>query len=226
MERLAIIYTRVSTDHQVQEGVSLESQEAKCRAWCDVLGYRIVGAFTDAGISGKRMDTRPALLAALDQTCREKAALVVYSLSRLARSTRDALAISERLDKSGADLVSLTEKIDTTTASGKMVFRMLAVLSEFERDLISERTRSALSHKRSAGYKTGGEVPFGYTVTAGGRLIVDDREQETIFLIRELRSKGSTLRAICAELGQRNILTKTGVVAWHPYTVSGILNRG
>ena len=51
-------------------------------------------------------------------------------------------AIAERLDKAGADLVSLSEKIDTTSATGKMVFRLLAVLAEFERDLVSERTRA------------------------------------------------------------------------------------
>lgn len=225
MERLAVVYIRVSTERQAQEGVSLESQEAKCRAWCEALGYQISGKFTDAGISGKRMDTRPGLLAALDQACHDKAALVVYSLSRLARSTRDALAISERLDKAGADLVSLTEKIDTTTAAGKMVFRMLAVLSEFERDLISERTKTALSYKRSTGHKTGGSVPFGYTVTEEGRLITNDDEQKALSLIRELRGKGYTLRAICAELKRKGILTKTGATTWHPYTVAAILAR-
>lgn len=56
--------------------------------------------------------------------------------------------ISERIEKSGADLVSLSERIDTTTAAGKMVFRMLAVLSEFEVDLVAERTKGALGHLR------------------------------------------------------------------------------
>jgi DNA invertase Pin-like site-specific DNA recombinase len=68
----------------------------------------------------------------LAAACERKAALIVYSLSRLARSTKDAIAISERLAKNGADLVSLSERIDTTTAAGKIVFRMLAVLAEFE----------------------------------------------------------------------------------------------
>ena len=63
----------------------------------------------DEGLSGKSAANRPALRAALDQACTGKAALVVYSLSRLARSTRDALSISERLAKAGADLVSLSE---------------------------------------------------------------------------------------------------------------------
>jgi site-specific DNA recombinase len=68
--------------------------------------------------------------------------LVVYSLSRLTRSTTDILHVSELMEQRGVDLVSLTEKIDTISAAGKMVFRMLSVLNEFERDLVSERTRN------------------------------------------------------------------------------------
>src|SRR6185295_927090 len=109
-----------------------------------------------------KADNRPALQAALEAACRGKAALVVYSLSRLARSTRDAIGMSERLHKAGADLVSLSERIDTTTAAGKMVFRMLAVLAEFERDQIAERTKGALSHMRNQGKRISGKIPYGY----------------------------------------------------------------
>ena len=94
-------------------------------------------------ISGKRADNRLALQEALKAVSAGKGVLIVYSLSRLARSTRDTL-----LDKSGADLVSLSEKIDTTSAAGKMVFRLLAVLNEFERDLISESATAAMARLR------------------------------------------------------------------------------
>ena len=70
----------------------------------------------DAGISGKRADNRPGLIAALDSACQARGVLVVYSLSRLARSVRDTLDIAERLERAGADLVSLSEQIDTTSA--------------------------------------------------------------------------------------------------------------
>ena len=68
---------------------------------------------------------------------------------------RDALAMADALTKKEADLVSLSEKIDTTSAAGTMVFRMLAVLSEFERDQISDRTRFALAHKRAYSFAPG-----------------------------------------------------------------------
>jgi len=126
------------------EGVSLEAQQERIRAWVTANGYELGEIHFDAGMSGKRADNRPGLQAALADVCRERGALVVYSLSRLARSTKDAIGIAERLDRAHADLVSLTERIDTTSATGKLVFRILAVLSEFERDLISERTTTVL----------------------------------------------------------------------------------
>ena len=147
----AVGYTRVSTDGQATDGVSLEAQQARIRAWCEANDYALVNVHVDAGLSGCRADNRPGLQDALTSAARHKAALVVYSLSRLARSTKDAIAISERLAKNGADLVSLSERIDTTTAAGKMVFRMLAVLAEFERDQVAERTKGALAHLRNQG---------------------------------------------------------------------------
>ena len=146
----AIGYIRVSTQGQADEGVSLEAQRAKIRAWCELNDAELVAVFEDAGLSGASMKGREGLEAALKATGKGMA-LVCYSISRLARSTRDMLHISEQLDKKGADLVSLTEKIDTTTAAGRMVFKMLAVLADFERDQIGERTKLALAHKKAVG---------------------------------------------------------------------------
>ena len=120
----AVGYLRVSTESQATDGVSLDAQEAKIRPWCEGAGYQLTGLHVDAGLSGSRADNRPSLQTALNNACAQKAALVVDSLSRLARSTKDAIGISERLSKAGADLVSLSERLDTTTAAGKMIFRM------------------------------------------------------------------------------------------------------
>jgi DNA invertase Pin-like site-specific DNA recombinase len=141
-------YFRVSTQGQAQDGVSLDAQEAKVRAWTDLNGSAEAIISRDEGLSGKRADNRPGLQEALDAVDRGDA-LIVYSLSRLSRSTKDTLALADTLSKKDADLVSLSEKIDTTTATGKMVFRMLAGLSEFERDQVSDRTRFALAHKKA-----------------------------------------------------------------------------
>lgn len=206
----ATIYIRVSTTGQAVDGVSLEAQESKARAWADFNGYTVAGVYVDAGISGSKASNRPELQAALDEVCSTGGALVVYSLSRLARSTRDTLAISERLAKAGADLVSLTEKIDTTSAAGTMLFRLLAVLAEFERDLVSERTKAALDHKAAQGERVG-QVPFGFRVAADGvHLEEDEDEQATAADLLELRGRGWTWKAVAAELNRRGILTKKG----------------
>jgi len=216
-------YIRVSTQGQAEDGVSLDAQEAKVRSWADLNGAEEVVIFRDEGISGKRSDNRPGLQAALDAVGKGDA-LVVYSLSRLSRSTKDTLILSEILLKKEADLVSLSEKIDTTTAAGKMVFRLLAVLSEFERDQISDRTRFALAHKKANGEKTGGDVPFGYRVRAG-KLYRHAEEQKAVGMILELRSEGLSLREICNRMTAAGIARKRGSLTWHPQVVSDILQR-
>ena len=198
----AIGYIRVSTAGQAAEGVGLDAQRARIEAWCVANGYELRDVFTDAGVSGKRADNRPGLQEALDAVTKSRGgALVVYSLSRLARSTKDAIAIAERLDKAGADLVSLSESIDTTNAAGKMVFRMLAVLAEFERDLVSERTKAALSVKRARGERLGGHMPYGYDAAAdGATLIENSAEQAVIRDILVMRSQGTLLVRIAGQL--------------------------
>ncbi|WHZ16637.1 MAG: hypothetical protein OJF52_003487 [Nitrospira sp.] len=221
----AIGYVRVSTEGQAQDGISLDSQQAKIAAWCQVSGYELISMFIDAGLSGSRSDNRPGLQEALNQACRHKAALVVYSLSRLARSTRDAILFSERLDKSGADLVSLSERIDTTTAAGKMVFRMFSVLAEFEADLVAERTKGAMAHLRSQSKRISGRIPFGYDLAADGEtLSPNPLEQEGLRLINTLRLKGMGRRRIAARLNAEGVPTKTGA-PWSHQAIGGILKR-
>lgn len=218
----AIGYIRVSTAGQAEDGVSLEAQKAKIRAWAQANDAELVHIFEDQGISGTKGD-RPGLLGALEYATHHKAALIVYSLSRLSRSTRDTLEIAENLDKANADLVSLSEKIDTTTAAGKMVFRMLAVLNEFERDQISDRTKAALSYKKANREKTGGLVPYGFKVDSEGHLHEDQTEQEVINRILELRAKGWNYSAISRELNRLGYKTKTGKT-WYPQQVKNVIN--
>ena len=223
----AIGYVRVSTADQRDNGVSLDAQRERIERWCAADGYRLVEVFEDAGISGKRADNRPGLQLALERVCQTKgAALIVYSLSRLARSTKDAIGIAERLDKAGADLVSLSEKIDTTSAAGKMVFRMLAVLAEFERDLVSERTRSAMAVKRANGKRIG-TVPYGVDLAPDrSTLILNEAEQAVIIDIRAMRSDGMKLAEIADALTRREVPTKMGKSSrWTHQAVARILAR-
>jgi site-specific DNA recombinase len=217
----AIIYLRVSTAGQAEDGVSLDAQEAKARAWCELNDYQVKAVFTDAGISGKSTANREGLQNAIDAVKRDNA-LVVYSLSRLARSTKDTIEISEKLASKGVDLVSLSEKIDTTTAAGKMVFRMLAVLSEFERDQVSERTSNALQHKKSKGERVG-SVPYGFKLAMDKvKLIKDKAEQAMIALCKELKQQNLSLRKIAAKLLEQGFKNRVGS-AFNAQTIKNIL---
>jgi DNA invertase Pin-like site-specific DNA recombinase len=148
---------------------------------------------------------------------------VSYSLSRLARSTKDALAIGEAVAKKKADMVSLTEQIDTTTAAGKMMFQMLSVLAEFERNLVAERTTNALQHKKRTGQKYTNKTPYGFEAIEG-RLVQVQQEAEVVAEIQAARSSGNTLQFIADGLNGRNIPTKTGKL-WAPATIHLLLKR-
>jgi DNA invertase Pin-like site-specific DNA recombinase len=219
--KIARIYCRVSTDMQASEGVSLEAQSAKAKAWCIANDYHVAEIYVDAGLSGKRADNRPELQRALAD-CKKGEALVVYSLSRLARSTIDTIEISENLTKKKADLVSLQEKLDTTTAAGKMMFQMLAVLGEFERNLVSERTTMALQHKKSKGERVG-QIPYGKSVADDGVMLVnDDYQQGVIKFVKDCKRKGFSIRATATELTNKGYQPQGA--KWYPTTVARILN--
>jgi site-specific DNA recombinase len=221
-----VAYIRVSTEGQAVEGVSLDAQRARIAAWAAANDGTLCegDVHVDAGISGKRWDNRPGLKAALDSVCGGGGVLVVYSLSRLARSTRDTINIAERLERAGADLVSLSEKIDTTSASGKMLFRLMAVLNEFERDLIAERTRTALAHKRDKSELIG-HVPYGSNLDPDGRtLVACPAELAVMADVWRMRAEGRSLRKIAAELTGRGVPTKGGR-PWSHSSIVSILER-
>ena len=104
MKRPAVGYIRVSTARQAGEGVSLDAQREKIIAHCKMHDLDLIEIFADEGLSGKRTDNRPGLQKAVAMACKKKAVLVAYSISRLARSTRDCLETHSRLSKYGADL--------------------------------------------------------------------------------------------------------------------------
>lgn len=222
----AVAYLRVSTDIQVQDGVSLDTQRSKITTWCSLNDYELVRTYEDAGFSGSSANRRAGLQMALEDACSRRAALVVFSLSRLARSTMDALTISQRLQRAGAELVSLSEKLDTTTAAGKMVFRMLAVLSEFERDQLGERTRAAMDHLRRLGRRISRYAPYGWDLSASGDVLTpNEAEQDVIRLVARLRAEGVTLRGIADELEVRGISTKLGAPRWSAKVLRDLILR-
>ena len=221
--KLVVGYIRVSTGRQAREGISLESQDARIHQWGVLQQAERVVVESDAGRSGGRADNRPGLRRAVDLACKEGAVLVVHSLSRLARSTRDAIELMQELNEAGADFVSLSESIDTTTAAGKMIFTMIAAFAEFERGMICERAKETADWLRSKGRRVG-EVPFGWDAGEDHRLVPNENEQQTLVMMEYLRGRGESLANIAEILNESEIPTKKGG-RWHGKTVQRMLAR-
>lgn len=219
----AIGYVRVSTEEQARDGISVEAQQARIEAWCKAHDADLVRVYSDNGISGKRMKNRRGLQAALKDVCARRGVLVCYSISRVARSTRDTLEIADQLGRCHAELASISENINTTTASGKMVFRLLAVLAEFERDQVSERVSMALAHKRTKGERYTNVAPYGYCWKRD-RLTRQSEEQLVIRRIGRLRAQGMGYKRIADRLNDAGVQTRSGG-RWFPTSVKNVVKR-
>jgi len=207
----AIAYTRVSTSKQEQDGCSMEMQTEKVRAYCSLNDIDLVAIIEDRGISAKNISGRPGFQEALTRVYAGEAdALLVWKLDRAFRSTRDALTVAETLTKKGRALISITEKLDTSTAIGEFFFSLMASLSQMERKLIGERTTAAMQSMKSRGERVG-QIPFGYGLSDDGiHLVEDATEQAIIALVQGLKTKGHSYRAIARELNQSGHKTKDG----------------
>lgn len=181
-------YVRVSTARQATHGVSLDAQRERITRWSAANDYPLDGIHADEGVSGKAMENRPGLMAAIDRTLALRGTLVGYSLSRLFRSAREAEETAIRLRDSGCRLVSLTESIDTDSAVGMLIFRVFSAMAQFERELTAERTIAALEYKRSNGGRTGRYAPIGFRFE-NDKVVPCENEQRAIELARSMVGK-------------------------------------
>ena len=194
----AILYIRVSTSKQVEQGASLDTQEAKLRQYAGFHDFDQVEVIADEGLSGKTT-ARPGFQKLMESVrCKEVDAVIVYSLSRFARNTIATLEAIEVMNKRGVAFHSLTESIDTTSPIGRFFLTTRAGLAQLEREQIGERTRAVLQHMKSIGERVG-QIPFG-SKDDNGAIIPDENEQAAIALIGKLRSEGLSCRAIATRL--------------------------
>lgn len=220
----AIGYARISVENN--DGVSLANQRERIEAWAKANGHELAGVFVEVRSAG-RADNRPELKKAMAAVCREAESgiLVVYSLSRFSRSVRDTLSLAEQLERSGAALASLSENLDSSTAMGRMFFKLMSVLAEFERDQLRERTTNAMSHLRQHNKRISAKIPLGYDLASDGiTLTPNQTEQAAIARIVERRATGMTLGAIARSMVADGVATKQGG-QWTPKTVLAILRR-
>jgi len=202
-------YVRVSSEEQSKEGVSLVMQAEKIETYCKLNDLDLVEIIEDAGISAKNIQGRPGFQKALDMVFNgEVDGLIVWKLDRAFRSTTDALNTASSLNKKKKALVSISEKLDTTSAVGEFFFTLMASLAQMERKLIGERTSSALQSKKARMERVG-RIPFGFFLDSDGvHLHPDPKEQETLSVIRDLKSEGATLRGIARTLNDQGRKTK------------------
>ncbi len=215
----AIAYLRVSTDEQATTGVSLDAQRAKVAAYCALYDIELVGVEVDAGLSAKNLK-RPALQRALSALERGEAdALVVVKLDRLTRSVRDLADLLEMFSDGRRSLLSVGEQIDTRSAAGRLVLNLLTSVASWEREVIGERTSTALQHKKKLG-ETTGVTPFGYRAGVDGKLETDLAELDIVEEILVLRTRGESLRAIVSTLHARGRVSRTG----KPFAITQVRN--
>lgn len=218
----AVAYIRVSTEEMATNGVSLDAQRAKLEQYADLYDIELVEVFVDAGISAKNLN-RPGLtaaLAALDAGQAE--GLLVCKLDRLTRSVRDLADLLEGWFGTRYALHSLSERVDTSSAAGRMILNIMTTFAQFEREQLGERTSAALQHLKAQGQHVGAPG-LGFEMV-DGKLNVLDAEQETVNRIAELHASGLVLRDIAATLTAEGRQTKRGG-QWHAKTVSLVIKR-
>lgn len=205
----AVIYTRVSTQHQGEDGLGMAAQRRMCFAACDLLGYEPVAACWDVASGGKAR--RPGLHLAMG-LLDDADVLVVANLARFSRSVRHYLDFSEDLMKRGKKLILADNPVDPSTPMGAFARHILIGVAELERANASERTRAGLGEAKRRGTKLGGDRGVGPRIPEDiQHRIWRDREMGPTWIARDLTACG--------------IPTASGRGSWNHKVVSTVLKR-
>jgi site-specific DNA recombinase len=200
-------YVRVSTDQQATEGVSLEAQQVRIRAHCVSQEIELVDIVIDEGFSAKSLE-RPGIKRALAMlTSNQANAIVVVKLDRLTRSVKDLGYLCDSYFREGLpySLLSVSDSIDTRSASGKLMLNVLMSVAQWEREAISERTQEAMNELKRRGVRMGG-APYGWQYTKepdehGRRnIVIHPGEQKVIQRICAMHKDGLSVLDIAKRL--------------------------
>lgn len=211
---LAILYTRVSTQLQVSDGVSLDVQERQLRQAAEFAGFTKVELVREEGRSGKNISGRPALTETLKRLdSGEAKAMFVTRIDRLARSTKDFLSIIDRANSSGWRLVMLDLNLDTSTYQGRFVTTVMSALSEMERGIIAERQKDVHKDRRARG------VVWGVDMGPMNKTPVEIKQR-----IFKEHTAGKSYRAIADSLNSDGVPTQNKG-KWYATTVKNIFDN-
>ncbi len=220
-KKIAGIYIRVSTEDQAREGFSLPEQEKRLRAMCEYKGYEIYKVYKDAGISAKTGNHRPAF-EELKEDIRNKKCntIVVLKLDRLTRSVYDWENIMKFLEENNAYLDCANDDINTTNANGRMVARLLTIVSQNEIERTSERTKIGLAGAIKVG-NIPNKAPFGYK-HVNKKLVIDPLTKDEVIRIFNLYYEGNSYQTISNIYNEEKVFGKTN---WCDSTILRILEN-
>jgi DNA invertase Pin-like site-specific DNA recombinase len=215
-------YIRVSTDEQ-QEGFSLPEQTARIENYCSAMGLNLVKVFTDtqtgSTINREGINQMKEYL----NTGLPIKSLVVYKLDRLSRNLKNLLVFMEdELIPRNISLVSITEQFDSGSPIGKFFIQMLGSFSEYERNLIKERTHMGVMAKKEAGGYYGGVPSYCYQTDNAGNLSINHDEVITATLIWKRHKAGRSLSQIAEYLNCKGIKPRRGD-KWFPQSIKNTL---
>ena len=210
----ALLYARVSTQMQVQDGMSLSAQERTLRQAAELAGYKSVELLREEGRSGKSIKGRPVLRDALGRLSSGDAnALFVTRIDRLARSTQDFLTIVDHAHKYNWRLVMLDLNLDTSSYQGRFVVTVMSALAEMERGIIAERQKDIHKDRRDRGLVWGKDL--------GPKQRISDELRQRI---KDDRARGLSLREIARGLDADGLKTAYGG-KWTASTINYVLNE-
>lgn len=190
----AAIYVRVSTEEQAKEGLSIEAQIDKCKAFCQARDWEVFKVYKDAGFSAGSLN-RPALELMLRDAKESKFNIIlVYKIDRFSRKLKDLIMILEDLKSKKINFTSVTEQIDTTSAMGEAFFQIIGVFAQLERGMVKERVEMAFERKIKFGEALF-RAPFGYVFNKK-ELVPDAENSEKIKEIFEMWSQGVDYKEI------------------------------
>jgi site-specific DNA recombinase len=202
---LAAIYVRVSTQDQAQHGFSLNAQQESLENYAKALGYEIFRIYRDEGKSAKDLK-RPEMQQMLqDAEAKKFSAIFIYKLDRFSRSLKDLILTIDKLKEIGVDFVSLQDKIETTSASGKLMFHIISAFAEFERNIIGDRTKFGMERKaKEGGFIT--KAPRGYKLL-DKKLVPNDDAESITQIFQEFLDTEISL----TQLAKKNNMTTAGI---------------
>lgn len=215
------LYMRVSTEDQAREGFSLLEQRERLESFCRFKNYEIIDYYEDAGISAKTGNHRPEFERLKDDIRAKKInTIVALKLDRITRSIYDWENLMTFLDENDAYLDCVNDEINTTSANGKMISRLLMSVSQNEIERTSERTKVGLAGAIKCGHIPH-IAPLGYK-HEDKRLVIDYSTKDTVVRIFDLYYNGYSYQKISNLFNEEKILEKDN---WRDSTIQTILEN-